>query len=483
MPHLTSTLRAGVVAIVAGICTSSTALSAEDPAVRDIGSRRELFVGHWLIDTLEGARLTLHHPVPREVVLRFDKPWEGPFCAYVTVIQDGDLFRMYYRGFPDVAKGSGQITCYAESRDGVQWTKPKLGLFEVCGTKDNNVILAGAGAVNHNFCPFLDTKPGVPKDQRYKAVGGSSKTGLIPYVSADGIHWKRLQDKPIITKGAFDSQNLVFWSPAEECYLAYFRIFYEGKRGISRCTSKDFLTWTEPQRMTYGDTPLEHLYTNQTQPYFRAPHIYVATPARIVFGRTVPTPAELKALGVHKGQTNACSDGVLLTSRGGSVYDRTFMESFIRPGPGVEHWTARSNYPALGIVPTGPAELSIYVRRCYAQTTAHMQRLTLRTDGFASVSAGYKGGEMITKPLTFTGKQLDVNVATSATGEVRIELQDAAGKPIPGHTLADCPPLIGDAIDHTVAWKKGADVSSLAGKPIRLRIVLKDADLYAIRFH
>ena len=304
----------------------------------------------------------------------------------------------------------------------------------------------------------------------------------MAFVSEDGIRWQKMQEGPVFTRGAFDSQNVAFWSEAEGCYCAYFRIFYRGKRGISRCTSKDFLAWSEPQRMTYGDTPLEHLYTDQTQPYVRAPHIYIATPARIVFGRSVPTPDELKALGVHKGQTNACSDGVLMTSRGGAVYDRTFLESFIRPGHGVEHWTARSNYPALGIVPTGPAELSIYVRRCYAQSTAHMQRCTLRTDGFVSVHAGYKGGEMVTKPLTFTGKQLDVNFAASAVGGIRIELQDADGKPIPGHTLADAIPLIGDAIDRTVAWKKGTDVSPLAGEPIRLRFVLKDADLYAIRF-
>ena len=484
MPHLAPTRRAGLVAIAACLCASLTALAAEETPVRDIGSRRELFVDNWLIDTLKTARLKLHHPVPREVVLRFEEPWEGIFCAYVTVIKDGDLYRMYYRGWPSISGGNRRdCTCYAESRDGIQWVKPKLGLYEVCGTKDNNVILADAGAVNHNFCPFLDTKPGVPKDQRYKAVGGSSKTGLIPYVSADGIHWKRLQDKPIITKGAFDSQNLVFWSPAEECYLGYFRIFYKGKRGISRATSKDFLTWTAPQRMTYGDTPLEHLYTNQTQPYFRAPHIYIATPARIVFGRTVPTPEQLEALGVDKSQRNACSDGVLLTSRGGTLYDRTFMGSFIRPGPGPQHWTARSNYPALGIVPTGPGELSMYVRRCYAMPTAHMQRLTLRTDGFASVTAGYKGGEMITRPLKFAGKQLEINYSTSAAGSLRVEIQDRAGKPVEGYTLRDAVPLIGDAIDRTIAWKNGSDLAPLAGKPIRLRFVLKEADLYAVRFH
>jgi len=457
---------------------------AARPIVRDISSRREIFVDHWLIDNLDGARLKLHHPTPREVVLKFDKPWEGRFSAYVTVLKDADIYRMYYRGWRQLANAKkNELTCVAQSRDGITWTKPKLGLVEIDGSKDNNVFLCGEPRrVCHNFCPFLDTRPGVAPAERYKAVGGLG--GLLGYTSPDGIHWKRIRDKPIITKGAFDSQNLAFWSPAEQRYVSYFRIFYKGKRGVARATSKDFLTWSDPVRMTYGDTPLEHLYTNQTHPYFNAPHIYISLPGRIVFGRRLLTPAQIKAIDVHRSQISACSDGVLLTTRGGSTYDRTFMQSFIRPGPGIAHWTARSNYPALGVVPTGPREMSIYMRRSYATPAAHMQRFTLRTDGFASVHAPYKGGEMLTKPFTFTGKQLEINVATSAAGSIRIEIQDANGKALPGYALADCPEIFGDDLARIVTWKaKGPDVAALAGKPIRLRVVLKDADLYAIQFH
>ena len=66
--------------------------------IRNIGSHLELFVDDWLIEKMEGARLLLHHPTPREVALVCDKPWEGNTCAYFTVFQDGDIYRMYYRG-------------------------------------------------------------------------------------------------------------------------------------------------------------------------------------------------------------------------------------------------------------------------------------------------------------------------------------------------------------------------------------------------
>jgi sialidase-1 len=96
-----------------------------------LGSRLELFVDDFLLDKLTGVSLRLHEPVPAGVALRFDQPWEGSFSGYVTVLRDGDLFRMYYRGLATVgADGSAaESTCYAESRDGVTWTKPDLGII------------------------------------------------------------------------------------------------------------------------------------------------------------------------------------------------------------------------------------------------------------------------------------------------------------------------------------------------------------------
>jgi hypothetical protein len=89
---------------------------------------------------------------------------------------------------------------------------------------------------------------------------------------------------------------------------------------------------------------------------------------------------------------------------------------------------------------------------------------------------------MVTKPLTFTGKELELNFATSAAGSIKIELQDAAGQPLPAFTLADSLDTIGNELQRSVQWKGGSDVSALAGKPVRLKFVLKDADLFSLRF-
>ena len=155
---------------------------SSEPIVREIGSRRELFVDRFLIDRLENATLKLHEP---RLAPEMTEPADN--MEYGTVIKDGDLFRLYTRD----ARGSKfdgdttEVTRYCESRDGIHWTKPRLGLIEIDGSKDNNVILHEAPYC-HNFSPFLDQRPGVPAEERFKALAGTVKTGLAAFISADG---------------------------------------------------------------------------------------------------------------------------------------------------------------------------------------------------------------------------------------------------------------------------------------------------------
>ena len=466
--------------------SSTDACAAE---ALEIGSRRELFVDHYLIDQLDGTQLTLHHPRPAGVALQMDRPWEPKTGAYITVFQDQGKYKMYYRGRPPLkpTNDDREIVCYAESEDGIAWTRPKFTFHEVYGESENNVIATKIGACAVNFAPFIDSRPGVPASQRYKAIGGLPPAGLFAFVSADGLRWKKLSEQAVITRGKFDSQNNAFWSETEACYVCYFRTWKKGVRWISRTTSQDFLHWEPAEEMDCGDAPDEHFYTNQTMPYFRAPHIYLGLAARFMPGRWALSDAQqqqigLKKLGNYKHLREATSDCVLLSSRGGNRYERTFMESLLRAGSDPQDWVARSNYLAQGIVPTGEREMSMYVKRHFGQPTAYIERVAIRIDGFASVAAPYRGGQLLTKPLTFTGRRLDMNFATSAAGEIRVEIQDAVGNPLPGFELNRCLPIIGDQIERTVSWQAGSNLSKLACKPVRLRFVMKDADLYSIRF-
>jgi hypothetical protein len=435
----------------------------------DIGARRELFVDQFLVDSLEGVAFKLHTPQ-----LTPAAAGGSPCGHYMSVLKDADRYRAYYRQIDPQFAGvlrdghPGEITCLAESDDGSNWRFPELGLFEVNGTRSNNAVLRVA-PYSHNFSPFVDARPDAEPIARYKALAGTHKRdghgvgdNLHAFGSADGIHWKPLQNGPVIEHAgfAFDSQNVSFWSAAESCYVCYFRSWetpHGRLRTISRTTSPDFLHWTEPVPMA-ANLPGEHLYTSQTHPYFRAPHIYVALPTRFCPDRGDST------------------DILFMATRAGSTrYERLFTEAFIAPGLDPKRWGNRSNYAACGVVPTGPAEMSIYHGPAG-------RRYTLRTDGFVSLRAGFTGGTMTTKPFTFDGAELSLNVATSAAGSARVELRDETGRPLPGRSLAEADVIVGDTIHQRVTWRGDGDVSALAGRPVRLHIVLREADLYSLAF-
>jgi hypothetical protein len=477
----------------------------------DIGSRRELFVEDRLIESLQDARRVLHQPTPREIAIRHDAPWEGAGSGYHSVIRDGDLYRMYYRGSKlSVENGKlklgSEVYCYAESRDGVTFTKPELGLHEFQGSKKNNIFWTGVGT--HNFAPFLDSQPGCPPESRYKALGGlPSQGGLFAFHSADGIHWSLMQDKPVVTEGAFDSQNLAFWDGTAGNYRAYFRTFTEGVttgkvwkpagyRAIRTATSGDFLTWGNYADLTYKDSPAEHLYTNQVAPYSRAPHLLIGFPTRYVERGWSPSMRALPELdhreqraAAHLRYGTALTEGLLMASRDGVHFER-WNEAFLRPGierPGT--WLYGHQYIAWHAVetasslPGAPSELSLYASEGSWHGDGNaIRRYTLRLDGFVSVNASLRGGELITRPLKFSGERLTLNFASSAAGDIRVEIQTCDGKPLPGFELDNCPPIFGDSVERTVTWKDSLDVGKIAGQPIRLRFLLRDCDLFSFQF-
>ena len=495
---------------LAGMAVLSSRAPAAEPL--DIGSRLELLVDDYLIDSISGAKLMLHQPVKREVAIAHDAPWEGNNCGYYTVFQDGDLYRMYYMiahaecGEAERRKEPAThalMAAYAESKDGIHWVKPNLGQVDFAGSKNNN-MLAWDYENAYGICAVTkDLNPNCKPDERYKAVSQGNaweKTGvhaLWALKSPDGIHWSRLTNGPIITKGHFDSENLAFWDTVRKEYRAYVR---DGRadnpRDIRTATSQDFIHWTEPVFLEYPGSPTEQLYTNQVTPYYREPHIFLGFPTRYVERAWTPSFEAMPELEHRKLRAKqelrhgtAITEGLFMSSRDGLHFKR-WGEAFLRPGPQeLGHWIYGDQYQNWGLVetksdlPGAPNELSMYaIENCWRGTADRLRRYTIRIDGFVSLHAPFSGGECVTKPIVFSGNKLVINYATSAAGGVVIEIQDALGKPIPGFTAADCPEIFGDSLERTVRWKGGDDLGKLAGRPVRLRMTLKDADLYSLQF-
>jgi len=453
--------------------------------IRSLGSRRELFVDHYLVETLDGCDLRLNPPERREVVFQVEHPGENACtaCYNLTRNPDDDRILLYYRGFYPIGErladwAESQTANLAFSDDGVHFERPSLGLVEFEGSRDNNIFYRGYEA--HNFLVFRDDNPAADPQQRFKAVGGSAKNRLYGFTSADGVHWNRLQEEPLDITGAFDSANVPLWDPHARCYRLFSRYFEEidGQRvrAIQSCTSEDFVHWTDAVPHQYAEgVELEQFYTNATVPCPGAEHLLISCPKRFFPERVLNTEGM-----DYPGE--GLSDAAFMTSRDGVHWDRTFRQAWVRPGLDQRNWTHRNCTPAVGILETAPDEWSMYISEHYGWDDNRLRRLAVPPHRFASLHADVPGGEVLTPPLTFEGGELYLNFATSSGGSVQAEILGADGRPLPGYRLEDSPTLYGDALSRAVRWAGDRPAGPLSGQAVRLRLVLRDADVYALQF-
>ncbi|MBM4075670.1 MAG: hypothetical protein FJ267_08515, partial [Planctomycetes bacterium] len=405
----------------------------------NLGQRRELFMDDHLIGETKNVQLLVHQPIREEIAVDCDKPWEGNGCGYFSVLFDPQktIYRMYYHAWqiPTGIEPGGPLTIgYFESRDGIKWERPSLGLCEFNGSKDNNILLdkVGDGGRCHDFSPFIDSNPAATPEARYKAIGAGfeSSKGVWAYQSSDGIHWTPMASAPVFTKGAFDTQNIAFWSEAEKKYVLYYRVFsesgFKGTRLINRAVSDDFLHWNDEGTISFpegeGPQPLAQFYVNQVKPYERAPHLYLGFPARYVdHGVTASTPLlpewnlREKRMTISPRYGTAITDSIFITSRDGRHF-RQSNDVFLQPGLRTRHnWSYGDNYLAWHVVETAstkddsPRELSLYATESYfTGRQSRLRRYSLRIDGFSSIHAKLSQGEFKTKPITFSGKELSL---------------------------------------------------------------------------
>ena len=479
-------------------------------AEQNLRPHKTLLFDMELAETACGVRLRMHEPVRRGVVLECNAPWEGEHTGYGKMIFDGEKYRYYYRGGGANGgpwkEGTGEhgVWCVAYSRDGKHFEKPDLGLYEFEGSTHNNIVMQLDDKAIDNFSIMLDTNPACPADAKYKAISGyrhDGKKHLGYYKSADGLSFTYVEDIPV--EGRFDSMNIVFWDERIGKYRLYFRdyhtldrtnrIEYEAEehvRDIKLSLSEDFVHWSEPVLLDYGeDDRLElQLYTNGIMPYPDS-DFYVGIPTRYI-DRT-PDAINYKYLPdlggfrpfitEHFGRCGtAMTEAILMVSRDGHHFKRT-KEAFLTAGiENGENWAYGDGYMTYGMIetvsdfPGEPNELSLYVGKGYRARPVSFERYTLRMDGFYSWRADFEGGEVITKPIVLAENGLTVNFATSALGYLRIELLGLDGKPLEGY---DTGRLFGNSPSRPCDFEK--PLADLAGKAVRMRITMKDCDFYS----
>ena len=473
-----------------------------------IADRLECFFDQQLLDmNATTAEIRLHAPRRREHLMTFDAPWEGDMSNYFIILHDDDRYRMYYLGWS--YRKNPPVVCYAESRDGLTWHKPQLGICEFNGSKANNIILDQTqNPVIDNFMAFKDENPRCRDGERYKAVvlynEGSGREspswGLYAYVSPDGIHFTR--DHLITREGFFDSVNVAFWDKTAQKYRCYFRSFHTAPEGapcsstgndirdIRYMESEDFISWSEPAPLNYGDAEDFPLYTNNVQPYYRAPHILVGLPTRYVervawndsFNELCGKEQRLERMRDCGRYGLVVTDALFMTSRNGVDFKK-YDEAWVSPNPeNGRNWTYGDCYFAYGIIETPSdiegedPEMSFYAGEDSWMRPVRLYRYTLRRDGFVSLHAGAQEHRILTKEFTYKGGALTVNFSTSARGYAYFTLIDSAGN---RHESSE---YFGNSTQRKIRFGDDAILKN-SGHPVRLEVRLREADLYSIRFH
>ena len=474
----------------------------------DLKGKRELFWDYDNIESHKGIRINRFQPVRKNVALLCDKPWEGLTCGYPALLKVGDTYRFYYRasGVNEMVKG--ESFCVAYSKDGKTFERPSLGMFEYGECKETNIHHMEERFID-NFTVHYDTNPDCPENERFKALSLLSYQGeeryvtdLMLYTSADGLKFENPRRLDI--KGVFDTHNVLLWDEKEKLYRIYMRDFhnedgtecvYEPTDAMNLCirdvrltTSKDLYEWTKPVRLSYGEAEDLQLYTNQIIKYPRA-DIFFGMPARYI--NRVNDKASFKYLFDKDGWRSdllakgnrvgsAMTDCVLMYSRDGISFkrdDNAFAAPEYEEG---RNWFYGDCYFAHGLIETvsdenpNVNEYSIFCGCGYRQRTLEFVRYTIRLDGFYSLRADYEGGEFVTKATTL-GDTLKINFKTSALGGVRIIICDTEGKAIEGY---DSGVLFGNSVDRSVDFEK--PLSLLSGKEVKLKFVMKDADVYSV---
>ena len=526
--------------------------------ITNISTNRELFLDDHLIDRTT-AKLRMHEPVSKEIVMDFKGDHECGGPTYFQVFLDNDTYRMFYIARPSISdpEGCSARLCYCESRDGIHWEKPNLNIVEYKGSKQNNIVLTRKMLFGEdtsfiedycstlpssfgiprkdlaakltdafsndldNFTICMDTRPECPQDEKFKAITPLSIQTeaencnsehwwthgyAFIFCSPDGFHWKRMSDRSIMGPGGFDSSNVFFWDELRGHIWAYFRSLHQDVRDhehwirdIRCCISGDYINWSNPECIDFGEADDLPLYTSLAQVYKRAPQYFIGLPTRYIERKKwtsafdyLPDPdLRRERIDTHQSPREglAITDCAFMFSRNGKKWTR-YDEAFLRPGIYRRgSWVYGDCYPSWPLIETKseidsiPSELCFYsCERQRVEGESLLRRFTLRLDGFVSLNSGYRASETITKPLTFTGNKLSINFSTSAVGWIKIELQDESGIALPGYSLNDCDEIFGDMIERPVLWNGSSDVSAFSGKPLRIRIVMSDCDLYSFVF-
>ncbi len=472
--------------------------AANEKVFRVPPGQRQLFLDDIGISKVNNLKRTMHQPAKKGAVIRPDRPWETTLQTRCAPAWDPSVKRFKLWMITSMNIPMGGMT-YAESKDGLDWTKPSLRQKKISGNLDNNIVTINpkldwpANAIeNVVFDPY-------DPDSSRRFKGLAHAFGREPIVSPDGIHWERL-DVPSIPSQ--DESNLSF---DEREHLFILTVKHGGPYGrtIHLSTSKDFEHWTKPRLIFHADELDQELGRQHIKARRADPRLQIQRPLWDIRdsykGHTAEPKVDVYNMGLfryeglyigtpamfHSNDNRWNKDGFhliqLVCSRDLKTFKRLGnRETFIGPSP-----MGESAYDLTQLIgPSAPVihgdELWFYYTgiryRARPKNVEHnagaICLAVLRRDGFISLDSDDIEGTIQTEPFELPGSKLFVNV-DAPKGELRVEVLDGVGK-----VVAQSKPLSGNLLRERVTWAEGS-LGKIKAQIVSLRFTLRDGQFYS----
>ena len=481
--------------------------------------KTELFLDDELIEMTASVTRKIHQPTKHRLnpVLRPEHWWEGNCILPLATLYDPEekLFKTWYRtgpiDIPQKIDGHASYTAYATSTDGVHWEKPQLGVLELAGRRDHNVVMVSEGD-NPNpdiraqgkklFIRSVIRHPN-PRDEGEKYVCmffDQYERGAYLGYSADGIHWRR-EPKPFwrtlvdVTGWGDDTLMSLIYDSSKRRWVMYRRVNpQESERLVAQPVDEN---WPRPDRamrvMGYADSAdLKHWENHRI---IMIPD--ADDPADIEFYGFTPNIFHQVYVGYlwvyHMARDRETIDIQLTTSRDGVNFTRCCRrEVFIPNGPReyYDYMITTGDQPEPIIV--NDQVYIFYQAANFDHTASDGLRphgeitgalCTFTRDRFVSLETGVPPPcRVVTKPFVIEHPKLFLNAATWGDGTIQVEVLGRDWRSIDGFTAQEANVIKGNALNHPVHWKGNEDLGRLVGKEVRLKFNMADARLHAMHF-
>lgn len=450
---------------------------------------RVLFVDDAQIATSHGVERRVHVARKHEgnPVVTSDEDWEAPAIALGTVLKDGDTYRMWYQS-RGTAPGANEfdsylrfLHLYAESQDGLTWTKPSLGLYESStGSRENNITLLRPALMN-DMNPSVLRPPSGWDGHAYAMLAYGSGHEL-PYnghylaFSEDGIRWTDASETPLIP--GYPENGWFTYDEQDEAFRG--TVVWDNVGAPLYTESADGIEWTLPRPAVLPDDKDREWagddLNNKT--IFRAMPIFRYGPVLLGFLQVL-RGREIVGQGLDGDM-----DVELVSSRDGKSWQRVEARSPILERGEEESWDS-------GLVWTGNSlaldddRVVAYYTGCERSPGTLEKNSRAKSigmawwprDRFAGLFANGDGA--VETSLAPASGELHVN-ADASSGSVVAELVGEDGAVVEGFGAGDCVAMAGaDSLDHIVRWQDGAG-GSVDGRTVSVRLRLKDAEVFSV---